>query len=171
MNSRYLLSLLGLCAMLLTACTLPRDAALQEQADQLSACDKVKQLAAAYTSGFEAIKGPSLSQRFLDIWAARVHVVGEECQIWKSGHHTTYMCTRHAPNQTVAAEWFDQAAGVIGECLGDWKQVKTSASEEGGRGLVWSGSKAPPSVGLQLVPSGRNHWTVYYFIGDRDKWF
>lgn len=171
MKTRYLLPVSLASLVLMAGCSLPKDPALQAKADAMSGCDKVKALVTAHDKQFEGIKGPVLSQRYLDIWAAKVDAVGQGCQIWKSGENTTYMCTRNAPDAAVAKDWFDQTAKKMSECLPGWRQQAANPDIDQAKGLVWTNNEKFASVGLQLVPVGRNHWTVYYFIGDRDKWF
>lgn len=171
MRINYVLAT-GLAGLVMLAgCSLPKDSAMQAQADAMKPCEKIDALVAAHDKHFDGIKGPVLSQRYLDVWAAKVDAIGEGCQIWKSGEHTTYMCTRNAPNEALAREWFDQAAKQMGQCLSGWKQQAANPEIEQAKGLVWINKAKFASVGLQLVPVGRNHWTVYYFIGDRDRWF
>lgn len=171
MRKAALVCAFALSLGLLSACSLPRDPQMQSRADEMSPCDKIDTLLGAYSSHFDAIKGPVLSQRYLDIWAAKVDAVGRGCQIWKSGQHSTYMCTRNAPNRAVADEWYDKASAVMQQCLPDWQQQSADNSERGIEGTVWTSATRKPTVGLQLVATGGNHWVLYYFIGDRDKWF
>lgn len=165
---RYL-SFVG--AFMLTACTMSGDPALQAKADQMSGCQKIEVLVQAYDSQFEGLKGPVLSQRYLDIWDARVDAVGRDCQIWKAANQTTYMCTRNAPDQAIGAEWFEEALAAFSECQGDWQRQSVTVADGAGKGVVWTRSGKSAALGLQLVPAGGRHWTLYYFVGDRDKWF
>lgn len=171
MSMKSLRYLIPAGALLLSACTMPGDPALQARADQMSACEKIEALVNAYDNHFDGIKGPVLSQRFLDIWAARVDAVGRDCQVWKSASHTTYMCTRNAPGKEVGEEWFERAAAEMGQCQGGWQRQAVTIAEGAGKGAVWMRSGTSASIGLQLVPVSGRHWTLYYFVGDRDKWF
>lgn len=160
-----------LVAGLLTGCSLPRDPKMQAQADQLTPCEKLEALVKAYNTDFAALKGSTISQRFLDIWAARVDAVGKGCQIWKSGSDVTYMCTLSAPNETVAMDWYEEAVASIDSCLIDWQQDDAAKEADTGRGTLWFRSGNYPKVAVQVFPVRGSHWAIYYFVGDRDNWF
>lgn len=153
------------------SCSLPGDPQMQAKADELSPCEKVNKLLAAYGDQFNAVKGPLVSQRYMDVWKAKVNAIGSDCQIWRSGQHATYMCTRNAPAQEVGEVWFEQAVATAEQCLTGWQREDTASEAEGMHVVVWSQPGSAASVGVQVVPTRGEHRTVYYFVGDRDKWF
>lgn len=171
MTAPRIFSLL-LCITLLSGCELPGDSHMQAEADSLSTCEKVERLLAGYHEHFDALKGPQLSRRYMDIWAAKVNAIGEDCQIWKSGSHSTYMCARNAPNPEIAREWLQQAEQSLGACLANWQREQSQRHDQPGfQGVVWSQPGKTAAVGVELVPTRGNQYTLYYFIGDRNKWF
>ena len=160
-----------LAAVLLAGCSLPGDSALQAKVDRMTPCEKINSLVSTYTDNFNAIKGPLVSKRFLNVWTAKVDAIGDGCQVWQSGTQTTYMCTRNAPDKAIGEAWLEQSVDVMQQCLPDWQREATRSEDKGSEGFVWTKAGNYPSISAQLIPVRGRQSTFYYFVGDRDHWY
>ena len=118
----YLLRLVPMVLTLVSGCaTSGNNDSVQSKVDAMSACEKIDRLVAAYDDEFKPIRARNTSQRFMMIWDAKVNAVGDNCEVWQTGAgKTSYVCTRIAPNEGVAKQWYDSDIGNINACLNEW---------------------------------------------------
>ncbi len=148
---------------------------IQAKADAMSACEKIDRLVASYDQAYEPVRGRNTSDRFMMIWDAKVNAVGDNCEVWQTGAgKTSYVCTRVAPNKDVAAQWYDGDLNTIDACMGGWIREDLPRQDGPGRRTVWSQPGKNPQVSAHVFPTRgvfKEHWTLYYFVGDRDDRF
>ena len=171
-GTRYgLLMSLGL----LVSCTTGPVSVMQANVDEMTPCEKIDGLVSAYAHDFDSIKGRVSSERFMGIWAAKVDAVGKGCQVWLTGDKkTTYVCTRVAPNEAVARDWYGDALDTMAQCLGDWQREDLDRKDDSGRRTVWSKPGKFPIVSAHVLPTNgvyNQNWSLYFFVGDRDDRF
>ncbi|RDV24112.1 hypothetical protein DXV75_15600 [Alteromonas aestuariivivens] len=159
----------------LSSCSSQQDKALQQAADRLKPCEKVSALLDSYATGFEALKGRSLSERFVGVFAARIHAVGQDCQVWQLSDNTTYMCGRSAPNREVAMEWYQNSLDALAQCLSGWSGSEPEGGDSDGQKILWSHPDTTAVIAMQAVPVTRNlrggRWSLYYYIGNQPEWY
>ncbi|MFK8050646.1 MAG: hypothetical protein AB8B81_19640 [Halioglobus sp.] len=141
----------------------------------MTACEKIDRLVTSYDQDFQPVRGRSTSDRFMNIWEAKVDAVGNSCEIWQTGEgKTSYVCTRVAPNEGVARQWFDSDVNNINTCLSGWTREDLPRKDGPGLRTVWSEQDKNPQVSAHVLPTRgafKEHWTLYYFVGDRDDRF
>ncbi len=152
-----------------------KDGTMQAKADAMPVCEKIDRLVSSYHQGFEPVRGRNTSDRFMMIWDAKVNAAGDNCEVWQTGAgKTSYVCTRIAPNKDVAEQWYDSDISNINTCMSDWVREDLPRQDGPGRRTVWSQPGKNPQVSAHVFPTRgvfKEHWTLYYFVGDRDDRF
>lgn len=175
MLHKGLILAISISVLVLASCATTQDSAMQVSADNMTACEKLQALVKGHGNTFDAIKGQLISSRYMSIWNSKVDVVGDSCQVWLTGdNRTTYVCTQVAPNEAVAQEWFKRSTETIGQCLGDWRREDRERKDGPGQLARWSRPVASTTVSAHVFPNRgafKEHWTLYYFVGDRDDRF
>lgn len=137
-------------------------------------CVQVKQLISQHEDNFNNIKGKRIVTPIMDIWETKYQLIGKSCQIWGwSDGKQTYMCSQTMPNKQAAIEKHTKAVQFSKQCLGSkWSVKNIGSKNKSAFRTIFS------KPGLQTVASIHrvktaglfdSEWTVYYFIGDRDK--
>ncbi|MGB3620032.1 MAG: hypothetical protein WBA20_01655 [Ketobacter sp.] len=157
--------------VVLQACSTVQQTEIDKQVSALDTCEKIDALVAGHPKGFPNLRTAQTTSKYMDVWKARYHLVGDSCQVWGWGNGKfSYVCSLTEPNKAVAMEHFDQAKEVTQQCLGESWSLKQGKRDQG------EGTKAEYSV------SGRNtvvtivaassptlfatEWKTYYFVGD-----
>lgn len=104
----------------LSGCT-TANPVIQQQIDDLTACQKVEGLLQSYPSQFNALKMAKVRNKFMDVWQAKYHLVGDECQISQVTTGSNYQCQKVYTQATEAVSSYQQAVSIIASCL-DMKQ-------------------------------------------------
>ena len=136
-------------------------------------CDVVKSLIAEHKNGFESLRGGLLMKKEFTIWQARYHVVGNGCEIWESDREDTfYVCTRSAPTEDIAKEYYNTSRERFRACLGkEWTEAEVPR-QSGGKKTTFSNkdSKAAFEIHEVKIDGIRgDQWTIYYLAGGAPK--
>lgn len=135
----------------------------------MSTCDVVKSLIAEHRNGFESLRGRRLVAKEVTIWQARYHVVGNGCEIWNSDREDAfYVCTRSAPTEDVANEYYSNSREKFRACLGkQWTEAEVPRQGGGTKTTFSHGdSKLAFEIHEVKVEGVRgSQWTIYYLAG------
>jgi len=137
-------------------------------------CSQVKQLITQHNKGFSSIKGSLASNQYMDVWKAKYHLVGNDCQVWRwADGKQAYMCSVSVPNKESAIEKVNKAVDFSKQCLGNnWTMENIERKETGAYRSIFSKSGLNTVASVHRVKTEglfKSEWTVYYFIGDRDR--
>ena len=135
-----------------------------------NACQKIDALLSEYENNFDRVKGDKIQSRAGNIWKAKHHLIGQDCQVWAWGkNRTTYSCSTSAPSKDVAFEYFNNAKSKAAQCLGDsWSLEESARNKDEGRKAEFSSAKSKAIVATHVVPTQglfKSEWTVYYYVG------
>ena len=84
-----------------------------------NACYKINALINEYDNDFNKIKLAVIDTRISQIWKAKYHLVGDNCQVWAWGKNRhIYSCSNTAPNKEIADYYFQNAKNTAKCCLG-----------------------------------------------------
>lgn len=161
-----------LLAPILSACNNAKDETAVLSPDEL--CTQVRELISQHNDGFKQLKGNMQATKNMDIWAAKYHLVGKGCQIWRwSSGKQSYMCSLTVPDETLAIEKQNRAIDFSRQCLGNEWSVE-EIKRNNGRAVrhVFSKETENTVASIHRVKTEglfKSEWTVYYFIGDRDQ--
>lgn len=137
-----------------------------------SICDVIGKLLGEHTTGFKTLRGNHANTRLGDIWKAKYNVVGNDCEIWRSGTKANmhYVCTRSAPGKAVADDYYQQARDTVRGCqLSGW--TETELPRPGNAGVKTRFSATDGNVAIEIHEakvSGvfKDQWTIYYILGE-----
>ena len=86
--------------------------------DNLTPCEKMDGLIAAYDNRFEALKDTKVKTPYLDVWSAKYNVFGNNCQVTSFNNQTvTYRCQENYKDQQQAVAMHKQAVELTRQCL------------------------------------------------------
>lgn len=158
-------------AMLLGACTTVEEQAMDSQVSDLTPCEKLQALITGHGKGFPVLRTTKSTTRYMDIWRARYHLVGDSCQVWGWGEDKfSYVCTLTEPNKDVAMEHFNLAKERASTCLGaSWKVEEGPRKEGEGVRARFTKQGSSTAVSVLAVASPtlfKTEWRTYYFVGD-----
>ncbi|MFW2372027.1 MAG: hypothetical protein ACN4GM_02830 [Gammaproteobacteria bacterium] len=159
--------------LVLSSCTTVKtsDQASSKQADEL--CEQVNSLVEQHQQGFKDLKSSLVISPRMDIWRAKFHLVGNDCQIWGwSDGKQTYMCSQVVPAESIAIERYKKAIDFTQQCLGN-QWTAENIDREHGRSFrtIFTNPELTTVTSVHRVKTEglfKTEWTVYYFIGDRD---
>jgi len=171
-NSIYTFSILA-SLLFLSSCNSVKtaDEASSKQPEEL--CKQVNSLIEQHPKGFKQIKSTLVIAPRMDIWRSKLHLVGNDCQIWGwSDGKQAYMCSRVVPDESIAIERYKKAIDFTQQCLGKQWTVE-NIDRETGRSFrtIFSNPELKTVASVHRVKTEglfKTEWTVYYFIGDRD---
>ena len=166
-------SLLISLMLLLTACNSVKQPLIVEVSEE-ELCSQVQQLISQHDDGFPDVKGNVMVTRYMDIWDAKYHLVGKSCQIWRwADGKQAYMCSVTVPNKEMAIEKYEKATKFSKQCLGDkWSSENIEREKTEAFRTIFSKPGENTSASVHRVKAEGlfdSEWTVYYFIGDRDR--
>lgn len=158
-------------ALLLSACTTTEEVAMDSQVAELSPCEKLNALVDGHAKGYPVLKTTQTTNRYMDIWRARYHLVGDSCQIWGWGEgRFSYVCSLTEPSKEVAMEHYDLAKSRAESCLGGAWVVKEEPRKQGeGKRASFNKQGNKTTVSVMAVASPtlfKTEWRTYYFVGD-----
>lgn len=135
-----------------------------------NACTKVKALVSEYENDFDKIKASVISTRTSQIWKAKYHLVGDNCQVWAWGNDRhTYSCSNTAPNKEVAEYYFQNAKNTAESCLGtNWTAKESVRKKDNGYKVEFKNQNSDLVLAAHMVPTAnlfKSEWTIYYYIG------
>lgn len=138
---------------------------------KMSNCEKILALVDAHPNKFSRLRMNSKSTGAITVWDARHHLVGKNCQVWGWGKgKTDYMCSKTAPNQEIAMEYFNTAKSLTESCVGtSWSLTERPRKLGTGIKAVFSREDSPTVVSVHAVETKgllKNEWTTYFFVGD-----
>ena len=141
-----------------------------KQTKVYNACQKIDALINEYNNNFERVKGEKIQSRASNIWKAKHHLIGQDCQVWSWGKDkTTYSCSTSAPSKEVAFEYYNNAKSKAAECLGEaWSLEEAKRNKDEGMKAEFSSSNSQAIVATHVVPTQglfKSEWTVYYYVG------
>lgn len=174
MNTIFRLGILFLLTVSGLSCSTskPGDVVSQKSTDQL--CSEVNKLINQHQQGFDQQKGRLLVSNRMDIWQAKLHLVGNDCEIWRwSDGKLAYMCSQVLPEESAALEKYNRAIEFTRQCLGNtWKEE--SIERQHGRSFraIFSQAGSITSASVHRIKTEglfKSEWTVYFFIGNRDQ--
>ena len=119
--------------IILSGCNTTLSPEEKAQVDNLSACEKINALVKGYNNEFNGLKAQKVTNKYADIWQAKYHLVGDQCQISQfSGQQLAYQCQKGFNNQVDALESYKKAVDFTQSCLteGNWvmEQVNNAQS-------------------------------------------
>ena len=86
--------------------------------DNLTPCEKMDGLIAAYDNRFAALKDTKVKTPYLDVWSAKYNVFGNNCQVTSFNNQTvTYRCQENYKDQQQAVAMHKQAVELTRQCL------------------------------------------------------
>ncbi|WP_404343968.1 hypothetical protein [Pseudoalteromonas mariniglutinosa] len=105
----------------------------QKQAiDNLTPCEKIDGLLAAYTNRFDVLKRARVSTKYMDAWSAKYNLVGNQCQINAlNDQNVIYRCQESYKEQQAAVDIHQKAVNFTRECLANnnwYESQKESAT-------------------------------------------
>lgn len=165
--------LVSSCKSIPTQARMAEDATKQE-IQSYTTCEKIDALVSAYTNDFDGIKLKAISTPISQLWKAKYHLVGNDCQIWSWGNQvTTYSCSVTAPNKVVAQHYFDSAKTEALTCIGnEWKMTEAPSNNNKGLKVTFENAEKGMSISAQMIPNEglfKSGWGVYYLIGSIDQ--
>lgn len=142
------------------------------QPDEL--CKQVNSLVQQHQENFKQIKSTLVISPRMDIWRAKLHLVGNDCQIWGwSDGKQAYVCSLAVPDETIAIERYKKAIDFTRQCLGNQWTTETIDRDHGrSNRTIFSNPSVNTSASVHRVKTEglfKTEWTIYYFIGDRDR--
>lgn len=163
-----------MAVLFVSACNSVKTGAVNDRVPEAALCQQVKQIVNQHKNGFEQIKGQIQLTKNMDIWEAKYQLVGKNCQIWHwSNGKQVYMCSLTVPDKETADIKINNAISFTKKCLGKkWKHenIQRNNSESSRNIFSKQDEKTVASIhGVNTKGLFRSEWTVYYFIGDRDK--
>lgn len=124
-----------------------------------------------HKKGFPALRTQQSTVKYMDIWRAKYHLVGDACQVWGWGQGKfSYVCSLIEPNKDVAMVHFNSAKEKTQACLGpDWKV--SEGPRPNGEGEKIEFTNAGKSTVLTILAASsatlfKTEWRTYYFVGD-----
>jgi len=141
---------------------------------KLSNCEKVLALVDEHPNQFSRLRVNSKSTGAITVWDARHHLVGKNCQVWGWGKgKTDYMCSKTAPDQAIAQEYFDTAKQLVQSCIGNSWSLSERARKVGtGVKAVFSRENSATVIAVHAVETKglfKDEWTAYFFVGDSNE--
>ena len=173
MNKKKDLLAIPFFIMLSSCVTVYEDAAIvNAPADE--ACKKVNELIDSHQDGFEKYKGNIVTTRRMDLWDANYHLVGDSCQVWRwSDGKQTYTCSFIVSSEDIAIKTQDKAISFLSSCLGEqWKKESIERSTGNSLRTIFSHDNLKTTASVHRIKTEgvfKPEWTIYYFIGDRDR--
>ena len=174
MNTKLIFVFLFTIGLIVPACNpvqLP-DAASTLAPGEL--CNQVNSLIDQHQQGFEQLKRNLVTSSRMDIWQAKYHLVGNDCEIWRwSNGKQAYMCSQLVPDELIAIEKYNNAVNFSRQCLGEsWKIDNIDRPHGRSHRAIFSKSGFKTVASIHRVKTEglfKSEWTIYYFIGDRDR--
>lgn len=163
----------GLIAFGASACV-ENTQSTKSMVEAMSSCEKVDALLQAHRNGFSKIRTSRSTAARIDIWKARYHLVGNNCQIWGwSGERFDYVCNATAPTETIAREWYEKAKVETAKCLDEsWTLKEMPRSIGNGSKAVFSQKGSDLKIATHVIETRglfKTEWATYYFIGDSNE--
>lgn len=168
-RNRIFALLLSLTA--LQSCTTAQQSELDTKVAALTPCEKVKALIAGHKKGFPQLRMTQTTSRYMDMWKARYHLVGDSCQVWGWGEGKfSYVCSLTEPNKDVAMEHYSKARDATHQCLGE-QWVAQEGSRKQGEGIKAEYRMDGDSTMVTIVAASsptlfESEWKTYFFVGD-----
>lgn len=137
-------------------------------------CKQVNSLIDQHQLGFKQLKRNLVISSRMDIWQAKFHLVGNDCEIWRwSDGKQAYMCSQTVPDEAIVIEKYNNAINFSKQCLGDAWKIE-NIDREHGRSFrtIFSKPDLKTVASIHRVKTEglfKSEWTIYYFIGDRDQ--
>jgi len=164
-------------ALALSACAQTAQEAYSstnERPKVYNACEKIDALLDEHSNNFDRVKGDKIKTRLSNIWKAKHHLVGQDCQVWSWGaNRSTYSCSTSAPSKEVALEYFNSAKNTAAQCLGNaWTLSETKRINDDGLKAEFSHPTNKAIVATHIVPTKglfKSEWTVYYYVGSEKR--
>jgi hypothetical protein len=164
-------SCLVLTLAMLVGCSTAQESQMDKQVGVMSTCDKIEALLAGHKKGFPNLKMTQTTTKYMDVWKARYHLVGDGCQVWGwSSGKFSYMCSLTEPTKQVSLEHYTQAKSIVQECLqGQWEL--TEGARDQGEGRKAEFRKMGDTTVLTVVAAAaptlfKSEWKTYFFVGD-----
>ncbi|MFY8274818.1 hypothetical protein AAEU32_11905 [Pseudoalteromonas sp. SSDWG2] len=162
----------AVAALLFTAgCAGPVQKQQQAAVDNLSPCEKIQGLMAAYDNQFDGLKLTRTQSKFMDSWQAKYHLVGDSCQISALNNTTyAYSCQNAYSDKESALAVHQQAVEFTRQCLGEgWFEQQKESETSLRTTFVLDESSANVSIHTGKSLSRSTPWTTSYDIGKTKK--
>ncbi len=160
-----------LAVTVLMGCTTAQETEEGRQVAAMSTCDKINALIEGHAKGFPRLRTSLSSSKYMEVWKARYHLVGDACQVWgSSSDKFSYVCSLTEPNKEVAMEHYTKAKSVTRECLsGDWSMQE--GPRDMGEGSKAEFSRAGTDTVVTIVAAAsptvfKTEWKTYYLVGN-----
>ena len=137
-------------------------------------CVQVNNIIDQHQQGFKKLKRSLITSSRMDIWQAKYHLVGNDCEIWRcSNGKQAYMCSQVVPEEQIAIEKYNNAISFTRQCLGESWNIE-NIDRQHGRSFraIFSKADSETAASIHRVKTEglfKTEWTIYYFIGDRDR--
>jgi len=133
-------------------------------------CEGIDKLVASYEDGFTNIRGSLNATKYMDIWDANFHLVGNSCEVWGWGNgKVNYLCNKVFPNKDVADERYEAAKRIVQTCLPDWTLQEAPRKLGEGMKALYQKNGQLPGVAIHVVETKaifQTEWSAYVFVGD-----
>ncbi len=136
--------------------------------DNLTPCEKINGLLAAYDTRFEKLKGTRVTTKYAETWTAKYDLVGDKCQISALDTDTvTYQCQENYQEQTQAVAMHQKAVEFTRACLvqNNWHQEQKESAESLRTTFVLDESTPVISIHTGKTMSRSKPWSTSLEIG------
>lgn len=138
-------------------------------------CQQVLDLIKAHKNKFKKIRKGVSNTGYADIWDAKTHLVGKNCQIlrWENQKYS-YTCNILSPSEKTAMQRYKKAKVKIKSCLGKGWILKERAGYNNRKGYVaiYANKQHNTVVATHVFETSgifKKEWTNYIFIGSRKR--
>lgn len=172
-NQSLLAATACLSLILLPACS--TTASKSEAMTDAQTCEQIHNLIADYSNQFNQYKKSLSPQRRGNIWTAKEVFPGaHNCQVWEwSTGLNNYVCQwKSKDGEGQARADFQEGVTILKNCLGrDWTE-KTSKTQSGGEGALFSKEGGKTVVSVRYFKENRSlfdSWNNTVLVGDRSN--
>lgn len=150
------------------------DDGISEKVQNYTTCEKIDALVNAYDNDFEEVKLKPINSKISQLWKAKYHLVGNDCQIWSWGNKaTTYSCHTTAPSKIIAKQYFESAKNEALKCVDDsWIMTESPSNNNKGLKVEFDNQIKGMRIATHMVPTGgwsKSVWSVTYYIGSSQQ--
>jgi len=167
-------SLSVITATVLSACVNQNIKTYEAYTPVNNPCQKIDALISAYDNNFDVIKEQKIASRASNIWKAKYHLIGNNCQVWSwGGKQTTYSCHTVAPSEEAARNYYRGAVKTAQQCLGnEWQLTESPRKNDSGQKTEFINKNSEVVLSTHIVPSNSlfsSEWSVYYYVGNTQQ--
>ncbi|HEA17916.1 MAG TPA: hypothetical protein ENH88_16020 [Pseudoalteromonas prydzensis] len=136
--------------------------------DNLTPCEKINGLLAAYDSRFEVLKRTRVNTKYAETWTAKYNLVGDACQISALDADTvTYRCQDNYQEQTQAVAIHQKAVDFTRACLAqnNWHEQQKESADSLRTTFVLDEKNPAISIHTGKTLSRSTPWSTSFEVG------